>query len=79
MRNKRVVSVIKKLLSENDVMSTRQIREQMIGKKYCPTTGHLGTILASLPWVEVDGEYSAKEGGGKRNLWRLKDETPTDN
>jgi len=79
MRNKRVLTLVKKLLSENEVLSTQQIHEQMIGKRYCPSRNHLGTILASLPWVEVDGGYSVKEGGGKRNLWRLKDETPTDN
>jgi hypothetical protein len=79
MRNKRVLNMIKKLLSENKVMSTQQIHEQMVGKRYCPSRNHLGTILASLPWVEVHGDYNIKETGSKRNLWRMRDEAPTDN
>ena len=75
MRNKRVLSLVKKLLSEHEVLSTQEIHEQMIGKRYCPTMGHLATILTSLPWVEVEG----RDNKNRTNLWRLKDETPTDN
>ena len=75
MRNRRVVNFVKKILSEHDVMSTQQIHQRMADKKYCPSMRHLGTILASLPWVEVEG----REIKSRTNLWRLKDETSTDN
>lgn len=78
MRNKRVVSMIKKLLSEQKVMSTEEIHGRMVDKKYCPSRKHLGTILASLNFVVSDETFS-NEHGSIRNLWRLKDETPTDN
>ena len=78
MRNKRVISMIEKLLSEQKVMSAEEIHEKMLGKNFCPTKQHLGVILSSLPSVTSDASYKS-ENGVPRNLWRLKDETPTDN
>jgi len=78
MRNKRVISMIEKLLRKGDVLSTEEIHSSMKGKNYCPTKQHLGVILSSLPSVTSDTSYKS-ENGVPRNLWRLKDETPTDN
>ena len=78
MRNKRVVNMIRKLLTERKEMSTDGIHQQLLDKSYCPTKQHLGVILASLTFVTSDKTFT-DEHGSVRNLWRLKDETPTNN
>ena len=70
--------MIKKLLSEEKVLSTEEIHGRMVDKKYCPSRKHLGNILASLNFVVSDETFS-NEHGSTRNLWRLKNEAPTDN
>ncbi len=73
-----MISMIEKLLSEEKVLSTEEIHGRMVDKKYCPSRKHLGNILASLNFVISDETFS-NETGSIRNLWRLKNETPTDN
>ena len=70
MRNKWIVNRVMKMLREADTMlSTEELYEGVLTLKRCPTRQHLGVILASLTDVVAEGE----------GLWRLKDETPTDN
>jgi len=78
MRNKRVVNMIRKLLTEKEEMSTDGIHQQLLGKSYCPSKQHLGVILTSLTFVTSDKTFT-DEHGSVRNLWRLRDEAPTDN
>ncbi len=73
-----MISMIEKLLSEEKVLSTEEIHGRMVEKNYCPSRQHLGVILASLPFVTSDDSYN-NENGTPHNLWRLKNEAPTDN
>lgn len=70
MRNKWIVNRVMKMLREaENTMSTEQLYEGVFSLKQSPTRQHLSVILSSLPNVIAEGN----------GLWRLKDETPTDN
>jgi hypothetical protein len=70
--------MIEKLLSEEKVLSTEEIHGRMVDKKFCPSRQHLGVILSSLTTVTSEDSYN-DDRGAALNLWRLKNETPTDN
>ena len=70
MRNKWVIKRLNKMLSEsNGTVSIETLYDGCLSLKQSPTRQHLSTILSSMKNVEF-----VKEG-----MWRLKDETTTDN
>jgi hypothetical protein len=70
MRNKWIIKRLNKMLSEsNGTVSINTLYDGCLSLKQSPTRQHIGTILSSMKGVEF-----VEEG-----VWRLKDETPTDN
>ena len=70
MRNKWVIKRLNKMLREsNDTVSIETLYVGCLSLKQSPTRQHISTILSSMKDVEF-----VEEG-----VWRLKDETATDN
>jgi hypothetical protein len=70
MRNKWVIKRLNKILNEsNGTVSIDALYDGCLSLKQSPTRQHISTILSSMKNVQF-----VEEG-----VWRLKDETPTDN
>ena len=70
MRNKWVIKRLNKMLSEsNGTVSIDTLYDGCLSLRQSPTRQHISTILSSMKHVEF-----VEEG-----VWRLKDETTTDN
>tara|TARA_Y100000004_G_scaffold180887_1_gene225987 strand:- start:439 stop:651 length:213 start_codon:yes stop_codon:yes gene_type:complete len=70
MRNKWIIKRLKKMLNESKgAVSIDTLYNGCLSLKQSPTRQHIGVILSSMKNVEF-----VEEG-----VWRLKDETPTDN
>ena len=70
MRNKWVIKRLNKILNEsNGTVSIDTLYDGCLSLKQSPTRQHISTILSSMKNVQF-----VEEG-----VWRLKNETPTDN